>query len=200
MRRTVSTLAIALAVALLAGTAGVVVGAGTWRPAQAAPDAVAVAPDPCPAAFPFEATGTGVNGFLNLTGIPGDSLDAKYLKWIVVNKLRSDVAGAGVAGCGAATAPLVISKRLDRSSVKLIQYSLAGTVIPSAVFAVVKAGERRDEYFRITLTNAKVTSVSSQWKGDLAYEQVKLSYTKICWSYRPQKADGTLEPAIQTCK
>ena len=199
MRRTVSTLAIALAVALLAGTAGVVVGADTWRPAQAAPSAIAVAPDPCPNAFPFEGTGTGVNGYLTLAGIQGDSASAKYPKWIVVSKVRGDVTGTGVAGCGPVTAPLAITKRMDRASVPILKAATLGTTIPSAAFAVIKPGEQQLEYLRITLTNVKVLSVSTQWKGDVPTEQVRLSYTKICWTYRPQKADGTLEPAIQHC-
>ncbi|MBM7788512.1 Hcp family type VI secretion system effector [Tenggerimyces flavus] len=199
MRRTLATV---IAVALLTGSAGVVVGASAWRsqPAQAAPDAVAAAPDPCPNVAPFEATGTGANGYLFVPGIKGDSTLAKYPSWIVVNKLRTDVTGAGVTTCGAAAAPIALSKRMDRSSMPFVKAATLGTVLPTATFAFTKAGTQPFEYYRVTLTNVKVTSVSTQWKGDVPTELVKLSFTKICWSYTAQKADGSKEPTVQVCK
>lgn len=198
MRRTLATV---IAVALLTGSAGVVVGASAWRtsPAQAA-DPVAVAPDPCPNVAPFEATGTGANGYLFLPGIKGDSTLAKYPSWIIVNKVRTDVTGAGITSCGAATAPIALSKRTDRSSMPIVKAATLGTVIPTATFAFTKAGAQPFEYYRITLTNVKVASVSTQWKGDVPTEQLKLSFTKVCWSYTAQKVDGTSEPAVQVCK
>ncbi len=199
MRRTLATV---IAVALLTGSAGVVVGASAWRtnPAQAAPDPVAVAPDPCPNVAPFEATGTGANGYLFMPGIKGDSTVAKYASWILVSKVRTDVTGAGITSCGAATAPISLTKRMDRSSMPIVKAATLGTVIPTATFAFTKAGAQPVEYYKITLTNVKVTSVSTQWKGDVPTEQLKLSFTKICWSYAAQKADGSMEPAVQVCK
>lgn len=145
-----------------------------------------------------------VDYFLKIEGVDGEATDDKHKKeidleswsWGVTQQGTSSYGGGG--GAGKATFnDLSISKKTDASSHRLFLACATGEHFKKAVFTARKAGGQQQEYLKITLTDLLVTSFQESGSGEssdvVPLEQVSLNYSKIEFSYKPQKADGTLD-------
>ncbi|MGE5837024.1 MAG: Hcp family type VI secretion system effector [Acidobacteriota bacterium] len=144
--------------------------------------------------------------FAKLGDIKGESTDAKHgdeievlsFSWGVTNPASSGSGGG--AGAGKATfKDLSIVHNIDKATPKLLEACATGTHLKDATITQRKAGKGQLEYLVIKMNDVIITGVthdSSAEAAALAPETVSLTFAKVDFEYRPQKADGSLDAGI----
>jgi len=129
--------------------------------------------------------------FLKIVGLPGESTDSKHKDDIDVTSFAQSVDGAK---CG----QLAFTKFVDKASPGLADAAAKKSSFASATFVARKAGKEAVEYYTLSLSNVSVSSWDQAFSegASQAAEQVVLSARTVTISYRPQKADGTLDAAV----
>lgn len=145
--------------------------------------------------------------FLKLTGIAGESLDAKHKGEIDVLAwswgLSQEVASAAGAGAGAGRVKIdniSIQKWVDIASPLLISFETTGKHITDGTLSTRKAGTAGKaglDFLLFKMTDVIVTSVNVAASADTdrPTESITLSFGKFEFDYQPTKADGSLGPA-----
>jgi type VI secretion system secreted protein Hcp len=84
--------------------------------------------------------------------------------------------------------------RTTLASPKLYQLVCQGKHLKQAVLSAVKRGETPQQYLTVTMSDLIVTSyqVAPGESDGYPLDVVRLDYAKILYSYRQQKADGSL--------
>jgi type VI secretion system secreted protein Hcp len=142
--------------------------------------------------------------FAKVGGAKGESKDAKHkdeielLSWSWgVSQSGSPASGGGGGSGKASFHDFTFTHHIDKASPLLMKACATGQHIPEATVTVRKAGKGQQEYLVIKMTDVIVTSVMpSMDAGTAGIEGVALQFAKVDLEYRPQKADGTLEPGI----
>lgn len=102
--------------------------------------------------------------------------------------------GGGVATGKASILELKVVKRIDSSSTALMAALRTNEQIQKAVLTLRKSGSQPLEYFKVTIEQGRVTSLTIQ-AGDRdgsseIVENVSFSFNKITVDYTPQGKDG----------
>ena len=140
--------------------------------------------------------------FLKADGIPGESSDDRHkgeidilsFSWDISPK-TGDLTGRTARVCAH---DLAFVKNIDKASPLLISSAIVGTIIPTATLTLRKAGGTPQEFFVIVLTTVTVSSVSHSVDGGSSslLEQFTLNFASATVSFRPLKADGSLDTPI----
>jgi len=139
--------------------------------------------------------------FLKVDGIDGESLlkghekEIDVLAWSWGVSTPVTISGGGTSAGKANFTDISFTKYADSASPLLMLSTARGTHIPTVVFTVMKSGAAGlANYYRITLTEVLVTSVStggSDGESRLT-ENISLNYRTIKVEYFPQKPDGSI--------
>ncbi len=165
--------------------------------------------------------------FLRIPEIPGESTDDKHKGEIDIESFSwglshsgSAAHGGGGLGAGKATfQDFHFTAPLSKASPLLFLACASGTHMKEAVLTARKAGDKQQDFYRVTLTECLVSSfeqgaggaappepelppgpaqpsaaVSSG--GDRPIDQFSLNFVQIKLEYRPQNPDGSLGGAI----
>ena len=132
--------------------------------------------------------------FLNIPGIKGESTDAEHKNEIVLlsysQSFSRPAGGSPTTNCGAVR----VTKVVDRSSPSLIGAVLTAKAFPSIVITFRKSGSDPFEYFKLTLSNAVIESItqtdSSVTDSTTILETVSLSGTVFKLEYTRQSSTG----------
>jgi type VI secretion system secreted protein Hcp len=137
--------------------------------------------------------------FLKIEGVDGESTDAKHkgqieidsFSWGVSNS--GSMASGGGGGAGKATfQDLHFTKKVDKSSPKLMEAVATGEHLRSLELVVRKTGGDQMEYYKIELQNVLISGYSTTGSsGEAPSESISLNFEKIIFEYTPQNADGT---------
>lgn len=140
-----------------------------------------------------------VDMFITIGDIKGESKDDKHKdeidvlawSWGLSNSGNMQTGGGGGAG-KANVQDLSFTKYMDKSSPNLAMYCCSGKHFDKALLTVRKAGDKPLEYYKITLEDVLITSVSTGGSGgeDRLTENVTLNFAKYKVSYQPQAKDG----------
>ncbi|MBK7873375.1 MAG: type VI secretion system tube protein Hcp [Saprospiraceae bacterium] len=145
-------------------------------------------------------------GYIKFDGIDGEASDPMHKGWSDIASfsvgMNSTVSAAGAAGGRAAGktsfGDLIITKNIDKSSPKLMEYLATGKYIPKVeLHLAIKARDGKSNvYLRYELKNVFVTSYQISGNTDdsnsLAAEQINLSYASLHVFY--VEMDGTGKP------
>ncbi len=143
--------------------------------------------------------------FLKIDTINGESVDKAHANEIDVlawswglTQSGSTHVGGGSGSGKVNVSDLSVTKYVDSSSPTLIKYCCSGGALKKAILTVRKAGGKPLEYYKITLTNVIVSSVTPGGAGgqDRLTENISLNFGQFAVEYVPQKADGSGAPAI----
>jgi type VI secretion system secreted protein Hcp len=154
------------------------------------------------------------DAFLQLDGVPGESLDDKHKDWIEllsighgmlqpVSQSRSS-AGGGHTG-RTQHDDFVITKLLDKASPKLYEAVSKGTHFSKAKIEVCRAGGGQVKFMEINMEEIVISSVhlggthsngassdATDAQAGFPTETISLNYGKIEWIYTQQKRkDGS---------
>jgi type VI secretion system secreted protein Hcp len=142
-----------------------------------------------------------VDYFLKLTGIDGESTDAKHKgsidieswSWGESQSGSSSYGGGGGAG-KVQMQDFHFTMRVNKASPKLMLACANGEHIKEAILTCRKAGKEQQEYLKITFSDLLVSSYQTGGsKGDvIPMDQIALNFSKISFDYKEQKVDGTL--------
>jgi type VI secretion system secreted protein Hcp len=127
--------------------------------------------------------------------IKGESLEAKHKEWIEidnfsysVNQSVSMTKGSGLSSGTADFGAISFSHLVDKTSPLLLQFCASGKTIPEVIVEALSSGGEPFTYFKLTLKNAIISSVSPGGAGgdsrltegvSIAYEAVILEYTEL---------------------
>ena len=140
------------------------------------------------------------NYYLNIDGMPGESLDEDHPNWIEVydftwgaSSALAATSGGGTTGKATVT-DLTVSSLLSQASPKLFLAVMSGKHARTAVLEGVKqAGEERPVLFmRLSLEDVIVTGYSSRASEETPQDEFSLAYAKISFSYWMQQPDGSM--------
>jgi type VI secretion system secreted protein Hcp len=142
------------------------------------------------------------DAFLKITGIEGESQDAKHKGEIELESFSwsatqtgTAVSGGGLGAGKVAMQDLHITKAVDKASPKLMLACADGEHLKQAVITCRKAGKDQQEFLKITLSDVLVSSYQmggTPAGSSIPMEQVSFNYSKIEKEYKEQKPDGTL--------
>lgn len=143
---------------------------------------------------------------LEIDGIKGESGDAKHkdqieiesFSWGVTNP-GSFAAGAGGGVAKASFHDLHFTTKVNKASPVLMLSCATGKHIPKAVLTVRKAGGKQEEYYKIKLADVMISSYQSggsESSHAAPTDQFSLNFAKLEFEYKPQKADGSLDAAV----
>jgi type VI secretion system secreted protein Hcp len=145
--------------------------------------------------------------YLQIDGVPGESLDDKHKDWIELlgfgHEMTQQVSNTVVSAGGAATGrtqhgDFAITKYVDKASPKLYEAVSNGKHFGKVKIQACRAGGSQVVYLEINLEKVMISNVqlnhSNGQSGNgsapqLPTETVHLNYSKIEWVYTQQKRD-----------
>jgi len=145
-----------------------------------------------------------VNAYLYIDGIPGPStsktgfIDVLSFSWGVS---QTAVYGTGASGKEAKAgradfSNLTIMKVLDKTTPLLANSCWSGNILKKVYILYDKpVGTKQDDYFRVYLKDALVTSVQLSGSNENPTESVSFAFQCVEIGYKPEKDDGTLDAA-----
>lgn len=130
------------------------------------------------------------SGYLKIGNINGESTERAHKDWILIEGFSQGIAAAE-ANTGAArlraTAifeDLMITKKIDKATPKLMELCAKGQVIPELELDMVTPNGRL--YYKITLNNVSIKSIRTTTSSDAnraLVDEISFSYSKITWEY-----------------
>lgn len=147
-----------------------------------------------------------VNAYLYIDGIEGPStskpkcIDVLSFSWGVS---QTAVYGAGASGKEAKAgradfSNLTIMKVLDKTSPLLCDHCASGDIIKEVYILYDKpVGDKQQDYFRVYLKDALITSVQLSGSNENPTESVSFAFQGVEIAYRPEKDDGSLDAAVR---
>ena len=139
--------------------------------------------------------------FLKVDFIAGESTDERHkgeidiasFGWEIAPK-SGDVGGRISKVCAH---DISFVKNVDKASPLLVQHAMVGTTIPRATLSMRKAGGGQHDFIVIELTNVLISSVSHSVSSSTSQlEQFTLNFGSATFTYKPQRADGSVDTAI----
>ena len=142
-----------------------------------------------------------VNAYLIIEGTPGPSTskaDAIDVLSFSFGVSQTSTYGAGASGKEAKSgradfSNLSIMKVTDKTSPLLFDHCASGNILPKVTLLYDKpVGDKQDDYYKIELTDALITSVQSSGSNENPMESVSFAFQKVEVAYNAEGDDGTL--------
>lgn len=145
-----------------------------------------------------------VNAYLFIDGVTGPStsktgfIDILSFSWGVS---QTAVYGTGASGKEAKAgradfSNLSIMKVLDKTTPMLADHCWSGTILPKVYIVYDKpVGKKQEDYFRVYLKDALITSVQLSGSNENPTESVSFAFQCVEVAYKPETDDGKLEAA-----
>jgi type VI secretion system secreted protein Hcp len=146
-----------------------------------------------------------VNAYLFVEGVDGPStskpnhIDVLSFSWGVS---QTSTYGAGASGKEAKAgradfSNLTVMKVLDKTTPFLADHCASGDILKKVYILYDKpVGDGQQDYFRIFLQDALITSLQLSGSNENPTESVSFAFQAIEVAYRPEKDDGTLDGAL----
>ena len=138
--------------------------------------------------------------FAKLGDIKGESTDNAHKDEIEIISFSWGITRPVAAG-GAATGKATFHDfsfvhRIDKASPKLLEACATNRRLAEATVTHRKPGGAANEYLIIKFTDAMIVSVLLTDMSGGGSETVTLTFAKVDFEYKPQKADGSLDAGI----
>ena len=139
---------------------------------------------------------------MRLGDIKGESTDDRHKDEIVIvnysqtfSNSETSVAGNPKAG-GATCGPVHVLKNIDRASPDIIKLAVTQKRTPEAIITFSTEGENPIDYYKLTMTDVVVTSITQADSADPSriIESVAMIARAFTFQYTRFNPDGTLGP------
>jgi type VI secretion system secreted protein Hcp len=142
--------------------------------------------------------------FLKITGIDGESKDAKHKAEIVVSSFAWGISSPNAATAN--TTPgkpvfkdLHVTKQFDKSSTKLAQNAASAIHLPEVLLSVRRVGADQNDYLKYKLSDVVITAIdvsgSANGGESTPTESVSFNYGQLEVSYSALDDKGGVTPA-----
>ena len=98
--------------------------------------------------------------------------------------------GQTMSRAAVSVSELSVVKRVDKSSPTLMGFLRNRKLVPTTHLVVRKAGATPFEYFKIQLTDVRVTGLKVETQGTELLEHLRLAFAKVLITYTPQGTSG----------
>ena len=128
--------------------------------------------------------------------IKGESTIAGHLDDIIINTWQWGLEASSAIGSTQATGrrsytALTIQKSIDQATTGLMSALATNDLVKEARLTMRKAGGTQEDYFILSLKEARITGVRHVTGADgYTTETVSIMFTKVDVEYRPQKTTG----------
>jgi type VI secretion system secreted protein Hcp len=148
-----------------------------------------------------------VDYFLKIDGAPGEAAGKGHEKeidvfsWSFGASQPAISAHGGGGGAGKVNMhDITVTKKVDKASTTLFLNCCNGTHIKEATITSRKAGGDQQDFMKVKLNDILISSynVGGSQGDDAPTESITLNFAKIQVTYSPQKADGTLDSAVNS--
>lgn len=164
---------------------------------------LAVAPVAVAVAAPLSAAAAAVDYFIKIDGIEGESTDKVHSKEIQVESFSIGVSQAAQAVSGAGAGKPVFADtafvtRISKASPNFYFDAASGLHLKTALLSARRVGEKTNtDFYTVKLEDVVISSVKTGGSAaEVPTESVTLNFSKITWTYKPQKADGTYDTPV----
>lgn len=121
---------------------------------------------------------------------PGHADDIDVLGW-QWGLSASSALGSTQATSRRSYSALTVIKRIDQATTALMSALATNDAVKEARLTLRRAGGDQEDFFIVTLKNARITSLQHQGDADgETRETMTIAFTKVEVEYRPQKATG----------
>lgn len=141
--------------------------------------------------------------FLDIDGIKGEATDATHKDHIQLQSWSWGESQSGSfasnAGGGAGKVSMQdfhFAMSTNKASPELMLSCATGKHIAKAVLTCRKAGEKQQEFFKISFTDLLISSYQVGGGGDVPTDQISFNFATVKFEYAPQKADGGLDTPV----
>jgi type VI secretion system secreted protein Hcp len=146
-----------------------------------------------------------VDYFLKIDGIPGESTDDKHKGEIEVlswswgeTQPASPSAGSGGGAGKVQMSDLTVGAHFSKASPQLLLTCATGKHVKSAVLTARRSGKAQTDFLTFSLSDVLVSPYQTGGvSAEMPLDSISLSFSKIEVSYKEQKTDGSLGPAIR---
>ncbi|GAA0611141.1 type VI secretion system tube protein Hcp [Paenochrobactrum glaciei] len=146
--------------------------------------------------------------YLNIEGAEGDASHEKHKKWIDVGSINFNIsrfitsktgAIASREGSQPAFSDINLSKRYDKSSIKLKQIAASGLASKKVEIHFVTTGDPGETYLEITLSNVLMSNYTMNAAGAyMPEENFSLNFTEIEWKFTEFDAENNAKSPLVT--
>lgn len=136
-------------------------------------------------------TQAAFDAFLKIEGVPGEATDSTHAAWIEVDSFQSGMLVISNQP-PAQFSPLLLRKRIDKSSPLLARACATGQHLPQVKLNLIRTSPTRARFYQITMEEVLVSSVNvsgTTADGSLP-ESVQLLPENWSWSYTEFETDG----------
>ncbi len=146
-----------------------------------------------------------VNAYLKIDGVQGPSTsktDCIDILSFSFGVNQSSTYGAGASGKEAKAGRadfqnLSIMKVLDKTSPLIFDHCATGNILKEVVLYYDKpVGDKQEDYFKVTLTDALITSQQLSGSSENPTESVSFAFQKVEVAYAAEGDDGALEAFV----
>lgn len=151
-----------------------------------------------------------VDYYLEIEGIPGESVEKGFKDYIDVESFSWGVTQSGTTGSGAGGGAgkatfqdLSFTTRVSRASPNLMIACATGQHIKEATLIARKAGDKAQTFLTIRMEDLLVSSYQTGGSGSdpsadtFPMDSVSLNFARIRFEYRRQLENGTMGPPIE---
>ena len=142
-----------------------------------------------------------VNAYLIIDGTPGPSTSKTNAIDILSFSFGASMTAGYQAGASgnearsgrADVSNVTVMKVLDKTSPYLFDHCVTGNILTKVTLLYDKPlGDLQEDYFKIEMTDALITSVQLSGSQENPVESVSFAFQKVNVAYNPEKDDGTL--------
>jgi type VI secretion system secreted protein Hcp len=146
-----------------------------------------------------------VNAYLIIDGTPGPSTSKTNAIDILSFSFGASMTAGFQAGASgnesrsgrADVSNVTVMKVLDKTSPFLFDHCVTGNILTKVTLLYDKPlGDTQEEYFKIELTNALITSLQLSGSQENPVESVSFAFEKVLVAYNPETKDHTLSGFI----
>lgn len=144
----------------------------------------------------------GASYFLQLDGVPGDSVDADHPAWIDLSSYQwgaSNTAVVTAAGAGrgrASISALSLTTAFGSASPRLFLRTMNGRTIPTATIHGMSRGDQPRKFLEVGLDGVIVTAYSTSAASETPFDSFSLIFAAIRYSIFLQNPDGSAGETI----
>lgn len=141
--------------------------------------------------------------FLDIDGIKGEATDASHKDQIQLqswswgeSQTGSFAANAGGGAGKVSMQDFHFSMSTNKASPELMISCATGKHIAKALLTCRKAGDKQQEFFKVSFTDLLISSYQVGGGGDVPTDQISFNFATVKFEYAPQKADGSLDTPV----